>query len=150
MSRSLFPLRLAAVCALGGAAALVGSATVTAAPIDFQPIPLECEAGLASVLSVTHDEEAAVGGDEVLYVVSEPGGGGAWVTWLNLDTGVWSNETLVSTQELWGAPAALSSPQAGTVVAAVWGPHENAAGEQCFLLPGVDIAQVPGVAPVEN
>ncbi|MGN5239531.1 hypothetical protein [Rhodococcus sp. SJ-3] len=137
-------VRAAAVVAVGGAAAFAGAGTGAAAPIDFQPIPVLCPAGIAETQSLTHTENDAVEGDEVLYVVNQQSVGGGTVSWINVNTGVTGTATLESTEGLWGAPAALTEPEAGTVLAAIWGMHENEAGEQCFLLPGVDIAQVPG------
>lgn len=139
-------VRAAAVVAMGGAAVFAGSGTGAAAPIDFQPIPVLCPAGIAETQSLTHTENDAVEGDEVLYVVNQQSVGGGTVSWINVNTGVTGAATLESTEGLWGAPAALTEPEAGTVLAAIWGMHENEAGEQCFLLPGIDIAQVPGEA----
>lgn len=58
-------VRAAAVVAMGGAAVFAGSGTGAAAPIDFQPIPVLCPAGIAETQSLTHTENDAVEGDEV-------------------------------------------------------------------------------------
>lgn len=42
------------------------------------------------------------------------------------------------------APAVLVEPEGGTVVSAVWGMYENAKGQTCILLPGIDVAQLAG------
>lgn len=137
-------VRATAVVAMGGAAAFAGTGTAAAAPIDFQPIPVLCPAGIAEAQSLTHDENDAVEGDELFYAINENSVGGATVSWINVNTGATGNTTLESNPDVFGAPTGLTEPEAGTVLSAIWGMHENAAGEQCFLLPGIDIAQVPG------
>lgn len=144
MTKSMRTIRIAAAVAVGGAAAVVGAGSAAAEPIDIQPTPLLCSAGIPDVQSVTHDEQEAVEAEEILYVVNEAGGGGATVSWINVNTGVSGSATFEGAADWHNIPVAHAEPEAGTVLSAVWGLHENAAGEQCFLLPGIDIAQVPG------
>ncbi|AOD22565.1 MULTISPECIES: hypothetical protein [Rhodococcus] len=144
MTKTSRALRAAAVVAMGGAAAFAGAGTATAAPIDIQPTPLLCPAGIAETQSLTYTENKAVEGDELFYAINQKSVGGATVSWINVNTGATGNATLESNPAVFGVPTALTEPEAGTVLSAIWGMHENEAGEQCFLLPGIDIAQVPG------
>ncbi|MEE2033130.1 hypothetical protein [Rhodococcus chondri] len=144
MTKTSRALRAAAVVAMGGAAAFAGAGTATAAPIDIQPTPLMCPAGIAEAQSLTHTENEAVDGDELFYAINQRSVGGATVSWINVNTGAAGNATLESNPGVFGVPTALTEPEAGTVLSAIWGMHENEAGEQCFLLPGIDLAQVPG------
>jgi hypothetical protein len=143
MTKASRALRASAVVAMGGAAAFAGAGTATAAPIDVQPIPLMCASGIAPVQSVTHDEQPAVEPEEILYLVNEPGGSGATVSWININTGLTGSDVLAEKGGPFGTPGVIAEPEAGTVLSAVWGLHENVKGEQCFLLPGLDMAQVP-------
>ncbi|WP_068165741.1 hypothetical protein [Rhodococcus phenolicus] len=142
MTKSRTALRAAVAAAFAGAATVAAAGAATAEPIDIQPTPLLCAGGIAPVESITYDEQEAVEAEELLYVVGEEGGNGATVNWFNLANGT-SGAATLAPGESSDVPVALVEPEAGTVVSAVWGMHENAAGENCFLLPGIDIAEVP-------
>ncbi|MFD6675457.1 hypothetical protein ACFWDA_13945 [Rhodococcus zopfii] len=144
MTKSTTALRATIAVAFAGAATVAASGVATASPIDLQPTPLLCAAGIAPLQSVTHTEQEAVEAEELLYVVNQQGGAGGTINWFNLTNGSSGNASFSPAEGWHNIPVALVEPEAGTVVSVVWGPYKNAADENCFLLPGLDLAEVPG------
>ncbi|MGW0041851.1 hypothetical protein [Rhodococcus sp. NPDC003348] len=144
MTSSRFTFRVATAAALTGAAALAAPALASAAPIDIQPTPLFCAGGIAPVQSLTHQEQAAIEPDDLLFVVNEAGRSGPDVNWININTGETGAAELTPSEGDAKFPAALVEPEGGVAVSAVWGNYQNATGENCFLLPGIDISQLAG------
>ncbi|MFZ2526207.1 MAG: hypothetical protein WAX14_00935 [Rhodococcus sp. (in: high G+C Gram-positive bacteria)] len=143
MTKSRKVLRAAITAAFAGATTMTAAGVATASPIDIQPTPLLCPDGIAVVQSVTHDEQEAVEAEELLFVVNEQGGSGGTINWFNLGNGTSGNASFGPAEDWHNIPVALVEPEAGTVVSAVWGMYQNAQGQNCFLLPGIDVATVP-------
>ncbi|MBS9372952.1 hypothetical protein [Rhodococcus sp. B50] len=136
------------VLAAAGATAFAAPALASADPIDFQPIPVGCPAGigLADTETVVDDEDASTG--QIEYEIEQEGSGGGQIGWVNLGTLQLGTDALpgpVKDDE----PAKVVDTGAGLVVSAVWGAHQNAGGQGCFLLPGIDLTDVPS-APAPN
>ncbi|MBH0120105.1 hypothetical protein I0Q12_11520 [Rhodococcus sp. CX] len=130
------------ILAATGAAALAAPALSGAVPIDVQPIPIGCPAGIGPVDTETVVDEEDVATDEIEYEIEQDGSGGGQVAWLNLSTLQQGTDAFpgpVDEEE----PAVVVETGEGLVVSAVWGTHENADGESCFLLPGFDLSDVP-------
>ncbi|MFD4470197.1 hypothetical protein ACFWPA_18120 [Rhodococcus sp. NPDC058505] len=144
MLHSRFTVRAAAVAALGGAVVVGAPALAITAPIDVQPTPLGCQGGVATVQSLTHTDNDGIEPDDLLFVVNEQGRSGPDVNWINITTGETGADRMTPTEEILNAPAVLVEPEGGVVLSAVWGPYENATGENCFLLPGIDVTELAG------
>ncbi|MFC4605745.1 hypothetical protein [Rhodococcus kronopolitis] len=144
MNRSRSVFRLAAVSAAASAAMLAAPALASAALIDVQPTALLCKSGIAPVQSLTHADQEAIEPDDLLFVVNEQGKSGPNVNWININTGETGADVMSPTEGIFNAPAVLVEPEGGTAISAVWGMYENAKGENCFLLPGIDISQLAG------
>ena len=142
MTKSRTALRATIAAAFAGATTVAVAGAAAAEPIDIQPTPLLCQGGIATVQSVTHTEQEAVEAEELLFVVNEQGGEGGTINWFNLSNGT-SASASFAPDEQFRVPNALVEPEAGTVISAVWGMYENSDGENCFLLPGIDLAEVP-------
>lgn len=142
-------VRRITVLAAAGATAFAAPALATAEPIDIQPIPIGCPAGIGSVETETvlSDDDAAVG--QIEYEIEEEGSSGGQIAWINLaalDFGTGAFDVAEEGEE----PAAVLETGAGLVASAVWGAHENSAGESCFLLPGLDLTDVPAAGEGEG
>lgn len=138
------------VLAAAGATAFAAPALASAEPIDFQPIPIGCPAGIGVVDTETAlaEEDAAPG--QIEYEIEQEGSGGGQISWVNLRTLQLGGGVLPEVAEGEEPAAALQTGE-GLVVSAVWGAHQNAEGQGCFLLPGVDLTNVPSApAPDDN
>lgn len=144
MYESRFIARATAAAALGGAVVLAAPGPASAAPIDVQPTPLFCAGGIAPVQSLTHADNDGIEPDDLLFVVDEQGKSGPNVNWINVDTGETGAGVMAPAEGIVDARALLVEPEGGTAVSAVWGNYENSKGENCFLLPGVDVSQLAG------
>ena len=100
---------------------------------------------MGGVVAITNAEQSSVPAGQQLYAINEDkGGAGANVNWLNLNTlslggaplvpGAYGNNTL---------PQAQGNTGAGRVVSVISGSYTNSKGQNCFLIPGFDIADVP-------
>ncbi|AYA25867.1 hypothetical protein SAMN02745947_03273 [Rhodococcus rhodochrous J3] len=138
------------VLAAAGATAFAAPALASAEPIDFQPIPIGCPAGVGVVDTETAvaEEDAAPAGIE--YEIEQEGSGGGQINWVNLRTLQLGGGVLPDAAE-GDEPAIALQTGDGLVVSAVWGAHQNSDGQGCFLLPGVDLTNVPAApAPDDN
>lgn len=144
MTPTQFAARAVAAAALGGAAALLAPAAASAAPIDVQPTALLCPGGIAPVQSLSHADNAALEPDDLAFVVGEAGKAGPDVNWINVTTGETGATRMTPSEGDAAYPAALVEPEGGIVVSAVWGNYQNAEGENCFLLPGIDVTELAG------
>jgi hypothetical protein len=134
------------ILAATGAAAFAAPSLASAEPIDFQPIPIGCPAGVGPVDTETVLDEEDIATDEIEYEIEQDGSGGGRIGWLNLSTLEQGTDMFpgpVDDEE----PATVVRTGEGLVVSTVWGGHENAAGEACFLLPGIDLTDIPAAPP---
>lgn len=147
MSRSARVVRGVVAAAVGIGVPLVLPAWAAAAPIDLQPTPLLCSAGLGDVESQVATDNPALKDGQVFYFIRDADGTGAQVAHLNLATGATGTQAFVNapadTPWIGALPIALAEAGAGPVVSAVYGMHTNTEGQMCLLLPGLDLAQVP-------
>ncbi|QXF80771.1 hypothetical protein SAMN04490240_3583 [Rhodococcus pyridinivorans] len=133
------------VLAAAGATAFAAPALASAEPIDFQPIPIGCPAGIGVVDTETALAEEDAEPGQIEYEIEQEGSGGGQISWVNLRTLRLGGGVLpdaIDEEE----PAVALQTGDGLVVSAVWGAHQNAGGEGCFLLPGVDLTNVPPAA----
>ncbi|QSE87886.1 hypothetical protein JWS13_04530 (plasmid) [Rhodococcus pseudokoreensis] len=151
MSTTRSVVRAVVVVTVGAAAGFAATGLGVAAPIDIQPTPMLCPAGIGAAESQVATDNATLGGEQVFYFLRDPNGKGAHVAYLNLATGVAGSQAFANapagTPWIGTLPIALAETGAGPVVSAVYGMHTNTAGEACILLPGLDLSQVP---PLEN
>lgn len=77
-------------------------------------------------------------------VCNEQGKTGPDVNWINVNTGETGAGVMAPEKGILNAPALLVEPEGGTAITAVWGMYENSKGENCFLLPGIDVSQLAG------
>ncbi|NGP06674.1 hypothetical protein G6038_14530 [Rhodococcus sp. 14C212] len=143
MTKSRFAVRTAAVVALGAAGSLAAPGLASASPIDVPPTPLLCSY-VAPIHSVTETDSDALEEGQLFFAVGEQKAQNGQVNWINTATWQSGGASLTATPQSGDVPIALLNTGPGTVVSAVWGPHQNAKGENCFLLPGIDLSQVPG------
>lgn len=144
MYESRFITRAVAAATLCGAAVLAAPGMASAKLIDVQPTLLFCGGGIAPVQSLTHADNDKIEPDDLLFVVNEQGKTGPNVNWINVDTGETGAGVMAPEKGISNAPALLVEPEGGTAISAVWGMYENAKGENCFLLPGIDVSQLAG------
>ncbi|MGV5047372.1 hypothetical protein [Rhodococcus pyridinivorans] len=138
------------VLAAAGATAFAAPALASAEPIDFQPIPIGCPAGIGVVDTETALAEEDAEPGQIEYEIEQEGSGGGQISWVNLRTLQLGGGVLPEVAEGEEPAAALQTGE-GLVVSAVWGAHQNAEGQGCFLLPGVDLTNVPpAAAPDED
>lgn len=140
-----------AVVTVGATAGLAGAGLAAAAPIEIQPTPMLCPGGIGAAESQVAIDNAILDPEQVFYFLRDANGTGAQVAYLNLTTGITGSQAFTNapadTPWISTLPIALAETGAGPVVSAVYGMHTNTAGESCFLLPGLDLSQVP---PIEN
>lgn len=137
-------VRSITVLAAAGATAFAAPALASAEPIDFQPIPIGCPAGvgLADTETLFDDDDPSIG--QIEYEIEQEGAGGGQIGWVNLGALQFGTDALPEPAD-GEEPAQVVNTGAGLVVSAIWGGHQNAGGQSCFLLPGVDITDVPAV-----
>lgn len=136
------------VLAAAGAAAFAAPALASADPIDFQPIPVGCPAGIGPVDTETTVAEEDAEPGSIEYEIEQEGSGGGRIGWVNLRTLQLGTGALPGPLE-GEEPAVVLETGEGLVVSAVWGAHENSDGQGCFLLPGVDLTDVPPAAAAD-
>jgi hypothetical protein len=143
--------RGAVVLAAAAAAALAFPALASAKPFDSPPTALNCASGVGQVASLVNSENENIPPGQVFYSIAELGGPGATVGWLNTDTMQYGTVPLEPTQLFPENPAKVplgtAATGGGTVISAVFGMYQNAAGETCLLLPGTTTDEVPAPAP---
>jgi len=142
-------VRSITVLAAAGATAFAAPALASAEPIDIQPTPIGCPAGIGSADTETLTQENDLEVGQIEFEIEDEGAGLGQVNWLNLQTMTSGAAVLPDTDpeaDDLEEPAVVLRTGEGLVVSVVWGDHRNSDGETCFLLPGVDITQVPGVA----
>lgn len=136
-------VRSITVLAATGAAVFAAPAFANASPIDFQPTPLGCPGGIGVAHTVTETEDDdAVDDSQLQHTIEQDGSNGGQINWVNLST-MQTGAGALAAADGEGKPAALLDTGAGTVASVVWGAHTNGLGENCFLLPGVDVSNVP-------
>ncbi|MEU5843151.1 hypothetical protein [Rhodococcus sp. NPDC047139] len=139
-------VRSITVLAAAGATAFAAPALASAEPIDLQPTPIGCPAGIGPVDTETAPDEADLPEGGIEYEIEQDGSGGGQINWVNLSTLQLGDGVLPPAEEGEEPAIALETGE-GLVVSAVWGAHENAGGQGCFLLPGLDLTNVPAAAP---
>ena len=132
------------VLAAAGATAFAVPALANAEPIDVQPIPIGCPAGVGTADTETTVDENDVAPGTIEFEIEQDGSGGGQVGWVNLSTLQLGTDVLPAPKADDEPSVALQTGE-GLVVSAVWGAHRNAGGQDCFLLPGVDLSDVPAV-----
>jgi hypothetical protein len=152
--RSKVVVRAVILTAFGAAAGLALPGVAAGAPIDMQPTPMLCAGGIGDAESQVATDNATLDGEQVFYFLRDANGKGAQVSYLNLATGATGSQAFANapadTPWIGTLPIALAETGAGPVVSAIYGMHTNTAGESCFLLPGIDFAQVPPIETVET
>ncbi|WP_182348870.1 hypothetical protein [Tomitella gaofuii] len=132
-----------------GAAGVVGAQATASADTVFDnppPTVLLCQSGLggSGIEAETHADSTDIAPGDVMFEIDDGAGSGVQVAWVN--TGSWRTGAVTLTpQGDDGEPQGTATTGEGTVLAAAFGMHTNAAGEGCLVLPGVnDGITVPG------
>lgn len=146
-------LRTVLTVAAASATAVALPAVAIAKPFEIPPTPVLCASGIATPHSYAQGGDINLPPEIVAYVINEEGGEGAMVTWLNVSellngTFTFGTEELApyTLEDGFVRPLVIANTGPGTVVSTMYGFYENAAGEQCLLLPGVTTDEVPGAA----
>lgn len=151
MSSLLKLIRPAVLIGIAGTTALVAPTMASARPFDAPATAILCESGVSAVQSIIHADNEAVPAGSVFYAINEQGGEGATAAWFNTATMQFGMVPLVPTQLFPSSPAkapiGVAETGAGQVISAVYGFYENAAGENCFVLPGVTTDTVAAPEP---